>query len=61
MKNIGYLGKRVQNNLTQVNTIYILKMEFIIVMDARPPFLIVIRNLKLIVDGQVLMKQLRAQ
>ena len=27
----------------------------------KTPFLIVIRNLKLIVDGQVLMKQLRAQ
>ena len=38
-----------------------LKMGFIIVMAARPPFLIVIRNLKLIVVGQVLMKQLRAQ
>ena len=52
MKSIEYFDKRALNILIQANTIYILKTEFIIVMAARLLFLIVTRNLKLIVGGQ---------
>ena len=50
---------KVQNILILVSIIYILKMEFITVMDVKLHYSTVTRNLKLIVDGQVLMKQLK--